>query len=456
MPGKVYAFRASRHRHVKVLVPTGHDFHAIRTPISSKNRVWCEMEKDTVAMKQKSVADRPILHHRNLQGPKLLGTTLFMISVLVFSLLVWDVERLHAQQLRGGPLSLMDELEPYSTTTAAPAYGEDNPNVIWEEPVNDTEVEKEEEEDGEEGAYELEPYSTTTAATAYGEDNPNVIWEEPVNDTEVEKEDEEDGEEGTRRRLAQTPVDFTCNGAGGTCGCAYDGSGVPITLNRFSGDDSDEKVWGCGGAFELASTSWDTQWGGSLNAEGPTGSVTNTVDGRCSEPGMVLRKRCFQYWNLAQGEKQMKYLKLGESRLVSFPMCERLPGITSCGGLRHLALKHCGWLTDAGLTYLAGLHQLQHLDLAFCEKLTDTGLARLAGLHQLQHLDLSYCRELTDAGLAHLAGLHQLQHLDLRHCRWVTRAGAEAAELARVPQLRLPAEEEEEEDDVLHFLSGIW
>jgi hypothetical protein len=42
--------------------------------------------------------------------------------------------------------------------------------------------------------------------------------------------------------------------AGGTCICGMGGDGAPlITMNNFGGDFNDQKVFGCGGAFQLAS-----------------------------------------------------------------------------------------------------------------------------------------------------------------------------------------------------------
>eukprot|EP00457_Paulinella_chromatophora_P006952 gb/GEZN01006972.1/.p1 GENE.gb/GEZN01006972.1/~~gb/GEZN01006972.1/.p1 ORF type:complete len:376 (-),score=21.07 gb/GEZN01006972.1/:265-1392(-) len=74
------------------------------------------------------------------------------------------------------------------------------------------------------------------------------------------------------------PVSLTtCNGAGGTCGCGYSNGNTPITLNRFYGDNSDEKVWGCGGGFGLDGATWNRQWGGSLDSTGPQGSISDTV-----------------------------------------------------------------------------------------------------------------------------------------------------------------------------------
>ena len=41
-----------------------------------------------------------------------------------------------------------------------------------------------------------------------------------------------------------------CSGNGGACSVINTPSGL-ITLNRFDADGTDEKVWGCGGAFKL-------------------------------------------------------------------------------------------------------------------------------------------------------------------------------------------------------------
>jgi hypothetical protein len=57
--------------------------------------------------------------------------------------------------------------------------------------------------------------------------------------------------------MVLSPFTTACDSDGGTCTCGSDGNGNLITLNRFWGDKSDEKVWGCGGAFALQSASID-------------------------------------------------------------------------------------------------------------------------------------------------------------------------------------------------------
>lgn len=74
-----------------------------------------------------------------------------------------------------------------------------------------------------------------------------------------------------------TPITDFCTGDGGACGCGAGGDGSRITLNRFWGDDSDEQVWGCGGAFRLEAVTLDQQWGGTLTMEGPQAEVSRSL-----------------------------------------------------------------------------------------------------------------------------------------------------------------------------------
>jgi hypothetical protein len=48
-------------------------------------------------------------------------------------------------------------------------------------------------------------------------------------------------------------------------------------MDRFFGDDNDEKVEGCGGAFELSSASLNQQWGGTLSGTGPEANVATSI-----------------------------------------------------------------------------------------------------------------------------------------------------------------------------------
>jgi hypothetical protein len=47
-------------------------------------------------------------------------------------------------------------------------------------------------------------------------------------------------------------------------------------MNRFYGDDNDEKVYGCEDAFMLTGAEWNAQWGGALSADGPEANVLNS------------------------------------------------------------------------------------------------------------------------------------------------------------------------------------
>jgi len=72
-----------------------------------------------------------------------------------------------------------------------------------------------------------------------------------------------------------TPL-FGCEGNGGNCICGKGGDGNLITLNRFYGDDSDEKVWGCGGAFILSGIDLEAQYDGEVPSVG--GNVAFTQE----------------------------------------------------------------------------------------------------------------------------------------------------------------------------------
>ncbi len=74
-----------------------------------------------------------------------------------------------------------------------------------------------------------------------------------------------------------TSLTDLCAGNGGACECGMTGNGNIITMDRFYGDNNDEQVMGCGGAFQLTGASWNTQWGGTLSETGPQASIMNTI-----------------------------------------------------------------------------------------------------------------------------------------------------------------------------------
>ena len=74
-----------------------------------------------------------------------------------------------------------------------------------------------------------------------------------------------------------TSLTDLCAGNGGACECGMTGNGNIITMDRFYGDNNDEQVMGCGGAFQLTGASWNTQWGGTLSETGPQASIMNTA-----------------------------------------------------------------------------------------------------------------------------------------------------------------------------------
>ncbi len=79
---------------------------------------------------------------------------------------------------------------------------------------------------------------------------------------------------------SSSPVNL-CTGNGGACGCGESSDGASkITMNRFWGDDNDEKVYGCGGAFRLDAVSWDAQWDGALSGTFGTSFIQDaSLDG---------------------------------------------------------------------------------------------------------------------------------------------------------------------------------
>lgn len=75
---------------------------------------------------------------------------------------------------------------------------------------------------------------------------------------------------------SQSPIGAnTCNGNGGSCFCGAGSDGNRISINRFFGDQNDEQVFGCGGAFRLSTADWNSQWGGTLTQNGPEASVAH-------------------------------------------------------------------------------------------------------------------------------------------------------------------------------------
>jgi hypothetical protein len=44
-------------------------------------------------------------------------------------------------------------------------------------------------------------------------------------------------------------------------------------MNRYYGDNNDEQVYGCGGAFQLSGADLDLQWGGALSQGGREANI---------------------------------------------------------------------------------------------------------------------------------------------------------------------------------------
>jgi len=75
----------------------------------------------------------------------------------------------------------------------------------------------------------------------------------------------------------QGPLTELCVGNGGTCGCGKTGDGRLITLSRFFGDQNNEKVEGCGGAFALTSAQLGAQWEKTFMEGGPEVSIAASI-----------------------------------------------------------------------------------------------------------------------------------------------------------------------------------
>eukprot|EP00899_Mesostigma_viride_P006221 jgi/Mesvir1/155/Mv13516-RA.2 len=100
-----------------------------------------------------------------------------------------------------------------------------------------------------------------------------------------------------------------------------------------------------------------------------------------------------------------------------------------CRDLRSVNVKGCAQVTDAGVKYLARHSpQLEELNLGFCGLITDGGLSRLArGCPGLTALTLTFKQSVTDAGIRSVAERCKgLRRLKVRQCRRVTDGGIAA------------------------------
>ncbi len=96
--------------------------------------------------------------------------------------------------------------------------------------------------------------------------------------------------------------------------------------------------------------------------------------------------------------------------------------IIGCLTITALNLSENRNISDAGLAYLAGFHQLTDLNLSSCT-ISDHGLEYLLPLTGLTRLNLSYCNRITDAGLKRLNSLRHLVYLDLQGCVKISNGG---------------------------------
>ncbi|KAF0719726.1 Aste57867_848 [Aphanomyces stellatus] len=89
-----------------------------------------------------------------------------------------------------------------------------------------------------------------------------------------------------------------------------------------------------------------------------------------------------------------------------------------CKILQHVNFSGCDYLTDAGISWLAGgCSALTHINLTMCVKLTDFSLRAIAdGCIRLGHLDVSGCQRMSDIGLRYISlGCRDLHTLRLKN-----------------------------------------
>lgn len=106
----------------------------------------------------------------------------------------------------------------------------------------------------------------------------------------------------------------------------------------------------------------------------------------------------------------------------------------NCVGLHEIDLSNCRRVTERGVSALARLERLAHLELSNCSGATDESAIALAlrgsrgGCASLRHLGLRKCTALSEAGVCRLAeSCASLTRLDVSECRLaVTDAVLEA------------------------------
>ncbi|XP_040853209.1 F-box/LRR-repeat protein 20-like isoform X1 [Ochotona curzoniae] len=95
--------------------------------------------------------------------------------------------------------------------------------------------------------------------------------------------------------------------------------------------------------------------------------------------------------------------------------------LLSLQALQELDLTACSKLTDASLAKVLQFPQLRQLSLSLLPALTDLGLVAVArGCPSLEHLALSHCGRLSDEGWAQAGSWPRLQHLNLSSCSQLT------------------------------------
>ena len=82
------------------------------------------------------------------------------------------------------------------------------------------------------------------------------------------------------------------------------------------------------------------------------------------------------------------------------------------------AIGDSGWVTDAGLRWVAQFGRLTHLNLSNCRKITDAGVKAIGGkCPHLVSLDISRCNRLTTASIRHvLSNCPELTQLNVKRC----------------------------------------
>ena len=86
---------------------------------------------------------------------------------------------------------------------------------------------------------------------------------------------------------------------------------------------------------------------------------------------------------------------------------------------RLIVTEYNAYLTDAGMSHLAGLTEMDYLNIGG-PQLTDKALSYLSNMKKLQRLDIRGV--FTGDGLRHLEGLENLQYVEMSTTGYISSA----------------------------------